>query len=70
MKKNMGNVDKVIRFVLAAVIAYLIFTKVLVGIWAIVLGILGGIFLLTIVTGFCGLYPLFGIKTCPAKEKK
>ena len=70
MKKNMGNVDKVIRFVLAAVIAYLIFTKVLVGLWAIVLGILGGIFLLTIVTGFCGLYPLFGINTCPAKEKK
>ncbi len=68
MKKNMGNVDKVIRFVLAAAIAYLIFTKVLVGIWAIILGILGGIFLLTIVTGFCGLYTLFGIKTCPAKE--
>jgi len=66
----MGIVDKVIRFVFAAVIAYLIFTNVIVGIWAIVLGILGVIFLITIVTGFCGLYPLFGINTCPAKDKK
>jgi len=70
MKKNMGMLDKVIRFIIAAVIAYLIFTKVVVGIWAIVIGIFAVIFLITIVTGFCGLYPLFGINTCPAKEKK
>ena len=47
MKKNMGMLDKIIRFVIAAVIAYLIFTKVLVGVWAIVLGILGAIFLVS-----------------------
>ncbi len=70
MKKNMGMFDKIIRLVFAAVIAYLIFTKVVVGIWAIVLGIFGAIFLITILTGFCGLYTLFGMNTCPSKEKK
>jgi len=66
----MGIVDKVIRFVFVAVIAYLIFTNLIVGVWAIVLGIFGVIFLITIVTGFCGIYPLLGINTCPAKKKK
>lgn len=66
----MGIFDKIIRFVLVAVIAYLIFTKVIVGIWSFVLGVLGVIFLITIVTGFCGLYPLLGINTCSTKEKK
>ena len=68
MKKNMGMADKIIRFIIAAVIAYLVFAKVVVGIWAIVLGVLGIIFLITIVTSFCGLYPLFGINTCPTKK--
>lgn len=66
----MGIVDKIIRFVIVAFIAYLIFTKVIVGVWAIVLGVFGVIFLITIVTGFCGLYPLLGINTCPLKDKK
>jgi hypothetical protein len=70
MKKNMGIFDKIIRFLFAIIIAYLIYSKVVVGVWAIVLGIFGVIFLITIVTGFCGLYPLFGINTCSAKEKK
>lgn len=70
MKKNMGMWDKITRFVLVAVMAYFIYTKVIVGIWAIVLGVLGIAFLITILTGFCGLYPLFGIDTCSTKRKK
>lgn len=70
MKVNEGIVDRIIRALLAALVAVLIIMGVLVGTWAIILGIVGGILLITAITGFCGLYALIGVKTCPAKTKK
>ncbi len=64
MKKNMGTADRVIRVAVAATIAVLFFTKVITGIPALVLGIAGGIFLLTSLIGFCPLYLPLGINTC------
>lgn len=70
MKSNVGLGDKIIRILIAVVIAVLIFIEILTGIWAIILGIFGGIMLVTAVVGFCGLYTVFGINTCPAKKKE
>ena len=67
MKKNMGNVDKIVRVLIAVVIAILFFTKVISGTLGIVLLVLGGVFLLTSLVGFCPLYAPFGIKTCKTK---
>ena len=67
MKKNMGNVDKIVRILIAAVIAVLYFTNVITGTLGLVLLILGGIFLATSFINFCPLYTLFGISTRPAK---
>ncbi len=64
MKKNMGSVDRIIRTVIALVIATLYFTNVISGTVAIVLAVIGGIFILTSVVSFCPLYAIFGIKTC------
>ncbi|MGB1103868.1 MAG: YgaP family membrane protein [Crocinitomicaceae bacterium] len=64
MKKNLGNIDRIIRVVIAAVIAVLFFTEIISGTLGIVLLALGGIFLLTSLVGFCPLYAPFGIKTC------
>lgn len=64
MKKNMGNIDRIIRVVIAAVIAVLFFMEIISGTLGIVLLALGGIFLLTSLVGFCPLYAPFGIKTC------
>jgi hypothetical protein len=64
MKKNMGNVDRIVRVLIAVVIAILFFTKVISGTLGIVLLVLGGVFLLTSLVGFCPLYAPFGIKTC------
>lgn len=64
MKKNMGTADRIIRVLIAAVIAILFFTKVISGTLGIVLLALGGIFLLTAIVGVCPLYLPFGIKTC------
>jgi hypothetical protein len=52
LEKNMGVIDKVLRFVLALVVAVIIATRVLEGTLALVLGILAAIFLLTNFVGF------------------
>lgn len=64
MKKNMENVDRISRVLLAAVIAVLFFMKVISGTMGYILLGLGGIFLLTSLISFCPLYAPFGIKTC------
>ena len=68
MKKNMGLVDRLIRIIVAVVIAVLFFTNVITGTLAIVLLILAGVFLLTSMISFCPLYTIIGASTCP-KEK-
>lgn len=69
MKKNVGRTDTILRVLIAVLIAVLIYTEVLTGTLAIILGIAGGIFLITGLIGFCGLYALVGIRTCPAPKK-
>jgi hypothetical protein len=67
MKKNMGTADRVVRVLIAAVIAVLFLTKVISGTLGIVLLVLAGIFVLTSLISFCPLYAPFGIKTCKNK---
>lgn len=69
MKKNMGNADRIIRVLVAAVIAVLYFTNVITGLFAYVLLALGAIFLLTSLVGTCPLYLPFGLNTCAKKER-
>jgi predicted ABC-type exoprotein transport system permease subunit len=68
MKKNMGNSDRIIRLLIAAVIAVLYFTNILTGTVGIVLLVFAGIFTLTSLVGFCPLYKLVGLNTCPSKK--
>ncbi|HKK09718.1 MAG TPA: DUF2892 domain-containing protein [Bacteroidales bacterium] len=68
MNANVGTTDKVIRFIIAAAAAAVILTNTLTGTWAIVAGVVGGIMLITGLTGFCGLYKVFGMSTCPMKN--
>ena len=64
----MGTADKVIRVLIAIAIGVLIYTDVLTGTLAIVLGVLAIVFVLTSLVSFCPLYTLFGIRTCKTKE--
>jgi len=68
MKKNMGIADKVIRILVAIVIAALFFTNVITGAWGIVLLVLAAIFLLTSFVSLCPLYLPFGIRTNKTQE--
>jgi hypothetical protein len=70
MKKNMGSTDRVIRFIIAAVIAVLYLTNVISGTLGLILLILAGVFVLTSFIGFCPLYAPFGLSTCSVKDKK
>jgi len=63
MKKNMGPIDKVIRILVAVVLAILFFTNVISGTLGIVLLVLAGVFVLTSLISFCPLYWPFGINT-------
>ncbi len=67
MKANMGNADKVVRVLLAVVIAALYFTNVISGTVAIVLLVLAVIFIATSFISFCPLYLPFGISTRKGK---
>lgn len=68
MKKNMGNIDRVVRILLAVVFAALYFTGTVSGTLGLVLVAAAGIFVLTSVISFCPLYPIFGINTCSGKK--
>ena len=63
MKKNMGTVDRVIRVLVAVIIAVLYFTHVISGTLAVILLILAGIFIVTSLLGTCPLYIPLGINT-------
>lgn len=68
MKKNMGNIDRVVRTVLASVMIALFVAKVVTGTLGIILAVVAGVFILTSVIGFCPLYAPLGLDTCPKKQ--
>lgn len=69
MKKNMGSADRIIRFLIAAIVVVLYATGTIAGTLGIILLVLAGVFVLTSLVSFCPLYAPFGIRTCPVKEK-
>jgi len=63
LNQNMGTLDRIIRLVIASLIAVLYFTGNLSGLAAIILGILAVIFVATSLISFCPLYLPFGLST-------
>ena len=61
MKPNMGTADKIIRILVAIVIAVLYFTHQISGTAAIILLVIAGIFILTSFMSYCPIYRLFGL---------
>ncbi|GAB4092832.1 YgaP family membrane protein [Flaviaesturariibacter terrae] len=67
MKKNMSVADRVLRVVLAGLLALLFVLHLATGALAVILLAIGILLLTTSVLGFCPLYALLGIETCHRK---
>lgn len=70
MKQNMSSADRILRILIAAVFVWLYFSDTVTGIWGLVLLIVGAVFVVTSVAGFCPLYAALRIKTNKKPEIK
>ncbi len=70
MKTNLGNADRIVRVLIAAVIAVLYYTNIITGMLAYILLGVAGIFVLTSLLSSCPLYSLLGINTRSAKPNQ
>lgn len=59
----MGNIDRIVRTLLAILVGILYYTNIISGTTAVILGILAIVFLLTSLLSSCPLYMPFGIST-------
>lgn len=60
----MGSTDKLIRIIIAIIVAVLYFTGTLTGTIGIIAVVIAGVFILTSLVSFCPLYTILGISTC------
>ncbi len=68
MKPNMGNIDRIIRILIAIAIAILSYAHVITGTLAVILLIIAAVFVLTSFVSFCPLYLPFKISTRSKKS--
>jgi heme O synthase-like polyprenyltransferase len=63
MKKNMNMIDRVIRPILAVLFFILYIIGAVTGVFGMILVVLGGVFVLTSIFGYCPIYTIFGRRT-------
>jgi hypothetical protein len=68
MKKNLSNMDRIVRLGLAVIFVVLWFQNIVAGTVGIVLLILAGVLVLTSIFSFCPLYKLLGISSFHQKK--
>jgi hypothetical protein len=68
MIKNMGKPDRLIRSVIAIILAALYFTGTVTGTLGIILLVVAAVFLLTSFVSFCPLYLPFKLSTATKKN--
>lgn len=68
MKTNVGTIDRMIRLVLGIIMVVLYFSETITGTLGYVLMAVGIVFVITSMIGFCPLYAIVGLNTCPAKK--
>jgi len=64
MKRNVGGLDRILRIVAGLVLIALAVTGT-VGAW----GWIGAVPLITGLVGFCPVYPMLGLNTCPMQAR-
>jgi len=67
MKKNVGSLDKIVRFLIAVVAIWAAYTGKVESPWDYVLYAVAGIMVLTALTSTCPIWLMTGIKTLKSK---
>lgn len=68
MTANVGSTDKIVRLVLALVALGFAFVTGIGTALGIVLVVVGLVLAATAFTGFCPIYRVFGMSTCPVRR--
>lgn len=68
MNTNVGLLDRLVRILVAAGLAYAYFTGRVEGVLGIVLLVVAIVFVITSFVGFCPLYRLLNLSTAKKKE--
>jgi hypothetical protein len=68
MKKNEGKLDRIIRFILGIFCFYLGYVVFSFGILSVLFYFFGFLLVITSLTGYCGIYSIFGINTNKKSE--
>lgn len=66
MKTNVGGIDKLLRIVIGIALLSMVFVLEGSARW---FGLIGLVPLLTAFVGFCPLYTILGINTCPVSTR-
>ena len=68
MNANVGSTDKIVRLVLALVAVVFAFVAGIGSALGVVLIVVGVVLAATAFTGFCPIYRVFGMSTCPVRH--
>ena len=68
MHKNEGNVDRIVRLVIAAAAVVVAVAAGLGSVLGIVAAVVAVVMVVTAAIGFCPLYAVFGVSTCPNRS--
>ena len=68
MKKNIGSADKIVRYLLAAIIIALFALKIVTGALGFILLAVAAIFIVTALVDFCPIWWILGVRTNAAKK--
>lgn len=68
MKKNVGQIDRVVRVIIALVLITLYFMEVVTGTLGIVFLVGAVALLLTSLFSICGVYAVLGLSTCKVPQ--
>lgn len=69
MNLNLGNIDRIIRLIISAVIVVLYFTHVVTGTLGVILLVVAGVLTITGLISFCPLYKILGISSRPKRKE-
>lgn len=68
MKKNVGQIDRAIRVIIALILITLYFMEVVTGTLGIIFLVGAAALILTSLFSICGVYALLGLSTCKVPQ--